>query len=316
MPLQYNNAYQEASQGVNRLGNTFQELMMEVAKNRYAQNIARQRQAMQERDLQQQGVLRSQQGELYKAQAGLANERVNDIRFGNQAAGVMGDAIEYMGQTDANANPDVTALLQSIAMGQAGRLAGQGRRFAPEALAQLTAMQGPQGGSMRDVIAAGGAKNLYQVTPEGAISTPIAGSGPSIRGGFSLSPGQQQFPPQLFETLQALSLSGTNQANPIASAPMRPPVGKSPVNPNLTPSDASRMMNSINFMGLDPGLRDIIQNFVSNSVPQRAMAPMTNAPAMPAQGQVPPPQARQVGSQVTTAKGTFTWTGQGWVPSN
>jgi hypothetical protein len=87
-------------------------------------------------------------------------------------------------------------------------------------------------------------------------------------------------------------------------------------NPNWATQSADERNAILKAYGLDQLMEPVSPSTQSPQTPPAAAKPNNNgsAPHYSAQN-LPPPGQRQVGATITTAKGTFQWTGQGWQQS-
>ncbi len=191
LPIYQQSPWQEAAQGAGQLGGTLQSIMVDLARQRYQQQMAQQELALRYQQAQAQQELMRQHGQLYQMQAA---KQAGDLALGQnklQAGGVMGDVLEQIANPIPNMHPGTAAMLQGIAVNQAARLAAQGQQHVPVNLAQLLQLQNPR---MQQLMATG-TKAVVPLSSQGGAYDPITSAITSmmpqhLSQGQALVPGQ------------------------------------------------------------------------------------------------------------------------------
>lgn len=255
MPLPQYSPWQEASAGVNRLGNTMQDLMLEVARQRAMQGYQQQRLGMQQQNLAQQESLRRAQEQHLAAQAARQN-----------AAGAI-DVEKLAGaQRFGNAMSRSVPTVNPMALGEGPSL--NAARVDNDQQAWIEAVR------------------------EAAMLAGLAGQ-PQRASDFSIDQQALRSVP-MSPGLAAARLTNTRSAIPVSSQggvydvvsgaiadvmPQRPPQARTALPDNLTPNAALQFIGSRDFEEAEPWLREALMRVVSNSIPQVATSTVTNRPA-------------------------------------
>lgn len=292
MPLPQYSPWQEASMGVNRLGNSIGDITMEIAKQRYAQQVMQQRLALQQQALQERQRVDESQMAYDKARSerqGAAKD-IDTERLGS--ARRFGAA---MGRQVPRINP--------MTMGEGPSI-------------NAARVQEEQDAAIQAAVEAAMAAHLSG-NPQRA--TTFAADQEALRAVQPMNP-----------RLGAARLTNTRSSFPVPAGagvydmmddvirnvtPNKPSVPRTGVPPVLTPSAALGARTGLMFDSLPPEMQAIIDQTITNAPGSRPMqAPAPVQAPMAAPQVVPPPEQRPVGFTTTTAKGTFRWNGQSWDP--
>ncbi len=271
--------------GVNRLGNNMQDLFMDIARMKYAQDVQRQRMMQQEQLMQQRDqVGQAQIGRDMAASAVDVEKLASAKRFG-----------DAMGRNVRGQMPHPLLAGQGPTV-SAGREMESQDAFMQQVI-EAAVLAGLSGNPQRASDFSANEQALRAVNPMGrrlgaAMLTntrsaiPVASQG----GVFNVDEGM---------------IDAMMPQRPVASKASPSQAGQ-----QLSKNNALTARMSPAYDELPDWLKVVLDQTITNQPNASVSQPMVAPQASP----VPPPQQRVPGQKVRTAKGEFVWTGQGWEP--
>lgn len=212
----FSSPWEEASQGFNNIGNSINGIVVQLAQQRFAQDMARQQMAMhkqqsdrefslKQQELQQQNEVFQQHKALYQAQAGKAIADAAQQQQENSARSETGNDLWSLGMRQAEQKQfgrEIGTPSDLVTANLMQHLSGLPRNDSENIMkAALQAMTSSGNPAMQNILAAGSARNLNTVVPVNATAFPGLPGMPIQQGMSTLSPGQVGFAPQTGLTL-------------------------------------------------------------------------------------------------------------------
>jgi len=207
----FSSPWEEASQGFNNIGNSINGIVVQLAQQKFAQDMARQQMAihkqqadrefsLKQQELQQQSDLFQQHKALYQAQASKSIADAAQQQQENSARDSAGNDLWSLGMRQAEQKQfghEIGTPSDLVTANLMQHLAGLPRNDSENIIkAALQAMTSSSNPAMQNILAAGGANKLNTVVPVNATAFPGLPGMPVQQGMSTLNQGQIGFAPQ------------------------------------------------------------------------------------------------------------------------
>jgi hypothetical protein len=320
--------YQDAAQGVSKLGNVIQGLALDLARQRFQQQLLQQQMQLRQLEAAQQGQLYRQHGELYNAQTALADanrvlmeNRAKDLEKAASIRGQLGEDLSAFPLFQEGLQKD--ALIGRI-LGGIGQTARPDR--VPVNIAQMMALRDPvQAAALGQ---GGGFNKLYQNVGPGVTAIPGVEGLPGMVGAMNVPQGAMSLPPRVItgtdvtdigeaqygvpprQTSRELDLRALLGSNQDLLGKLMT-LGQAPLEGSPTYPIYSNTTNQIAQIQQLLGAQLARQQAGTNVAP--VVAPPSVAPPPQLLDAPRDPTQRKAGQVYNTPRGPLKWTGTGWI---